>query len=665
MRGEAMVPGNHRKPSPATGVGGVVFRVAAAVCLCLLLLRPGAAAAASETILSFASHITVDPDAGMRVTETIRVKSTGDQIKRGIYRDFPTAYKDHAGNRYVVGFTILGVVRDGKPEAYHTEALSNGIRIYMGRKEHLLPPGEHTYRLSYRTDRQLGFFKDHDELYWNVTGNGWSFPIETATATVTPPPGISADRMVLEGYTGPTGARGKHFSAKVTPEATAVFTTTRRLLAREGFTIVVGWPKGHVREPSVLDKTIHTLKDNLTLLAAFIGIVVILLYYVLTWHSAGRDPAKGIIMPIYSPPDSLSPASMRFMAEMGYDDKVFAAAVIDMAVKGALTIRETNGKHTLTRTDAGTSTLRAEEKKIVAWLFQSGKEIALEQKNHSQIAAAKNALKASLTLSFEKTHFVTNRKAFMVGVVISAAAVAVSFISALDKPEVLFLGIWLTGWSVGVAFLAIMVAKLWRQVFTGARNLGTIAGSLGAAVVMTGFALPFVGAEIFVLAILGRNSPGLVGFLVMVVVLNMAFYHLLKAPTMLGRRILDRIEGFKMFLGATEGDRLRRMIPAERTPELFEKYLPYALALNVEQAWTDRFADVLSAAMRPDGSGYHPMWYSGTMFDSERVGSFGGAVGSALSSAISSSAAAPGSSSGGGGGGSSGGGGGGGGGGGW
>jgi uncharacterized membrane protein len=214
-----------------------------------------------------------------------------------------------------------------------------------------------------------------------------------------------------------------------------------------------------------------------------------------------------------------------------------------------------------------------------------------------------------------------------------------------------------------------MVVKLWRQVFAGARKLGTTFGSLGSALVMTGFALPFWGAEIFVLVILARSAPPLVGLIAVVVILNMAFYHLLKAPTMLGRRLLDRIEGFKMFLGATEGDRLRRMVPVDRTPELYEKYLPYALALNVEQAWTEQFADVLSASMRTDGGGYRPEWYSGALFDGGQIGSFAGNVGNALSSAISSSATAPGSrsggSSGGGGGGSSGGGGGGGGGGGW
>jgi hypothetical protein len=660
-----MLPAPTPVVNPAPTARPSFFSAALAVMLCLVISGTGIAAAASERILSFASAITVDPDAGMLVTETIEVVSSGDQIKRGIYRDFPTTYKDRAGNTYAVGFAIQAVMLDGKPEAHHTEALSNGIRIYMGRKEVLLTPGEHTYTLSYRTDRQLGFFKDHDELYWNVTGNGWIFPIETASATVLPPPGVPADRIALAGYTGPAGATGQDVTAALGPGGKAVFKTTRRLNAHEGLTIVVGWPKGFVREPALREKTVHFLKDNVTLIAAVIGFVVLLLYYLLAWFAAGRDPARGTIMPIYTPPDKLSPASMRFMAEMGYDDKVFAAAVIDMAVKGFLSINETDKTIMLTKIDGSPALLSAEEQKIAAQLFQSNRSIGLERKNHARIAAAKNALRTSLTLTFEKTHFVTNRRAFITGVAISAAAVAASFLSALDHPEVPFLGVWLTIWSVGVTFLAVTVVKLWHQVFTGARKLGTRVGSLGAAVLMTAFALPFFGGEIVALTILARSSPALVGLVVLAVAMNMAFYHLLKAPTMLGRRILDRIEGFKMFLGATEADRLRRMVPAERTPAVYEKYLPYALALGVEQAWSEQFADVLATALRPDGSGYHPGWYSGSGFDSARVGSFASAMGSSLSGAIAASTTSPGSHSGGGGGGSSGGGGGGGGGGGW
>ena len=476
-----MHPAPNPVVNPAPAARPSFFRAALAVVLSLVISGTGIAAAASERILSFSSAITVDPDASMLVTETIKVVSSGDQIKRGIYRDFPTTYKDRAGNTYVVGFMIQAVARDGKPEAHHTEALSNGIRVYMGQKEVLLPPGEHTYTLSYRTDRQIGFFKDHDELYWNVTGNGWIFPIETAAATVLLPPGVPADGITLAGYTGPTGATGQNFTAALAPDGKAVFKTTRRLNANEGLTLVVSWPKGFVREPTPREKAVHFLKNNLTLLAAVIGFGVLLLYYLLAWFAAGRDPARGTIMPIYTPPDNLSPAAMRFMAEMGYDDKVFAAAVIDMAVKGFLSIHETDKTVTLTKIE-GPSTLSAEEKKIAVQFFQSNSSIALERKNHARIAAAQNALRTSLTLTFEKTHFVTNRRAFITGVAISAAAVAASFLSALDHPDVLFLGVWLTIWSVGVTFLAVTVVKLWHQVFTGARKLGTRAGSLGAAV---------------------------------------------------------------------------------------------------------------------------------------------------------------------------------------
>jgi uncharacterized membrane protein YgcG len=624
-----------------------------------------AAALPTERILSFDSRITVNNDASMLVTETIRVLSTGEQIRRGIFRDFPTTYKDRAGNRYTVGFTVQSILRNGQPEDWHTETLPNGVRVYMGRKDHFLKPGEHTYTLSYATDRQLGFFADHDELYWNVTGNGWAFRIDAASATVELPPGAPG-AILLEAYTGPAGATGNNYSAEMLSTGTARFKTTRSLAPNEGLTIVVGWPKRFVQEPSTTEKTAYFLKDNLTFLVATIGLIVVLAYYLLVWAAVGKDPAKGIVMPLYAPPDNLSPAAIRFMAEMDYDDKVFAAAVIDMAVKGHLTISDSDSKYTLVKRKDASAKLSPDEQRVMAQLFRSATSIVLERSNHAAIAAAKNALKTSLALAFEKSHFLNNRRAFVSGVIISVAAAAAAFLSALDQGEVLFLGIWLTVWSIGVIFLAAMVIKLWLNVFSSVRSLDTRVGSLGAAVFLTLFSMPFFGAEAFALYMLAQSSPALAVLPLIMGTVNILFYHLLKAPTLLGRRVLDRIEGFKMFLCATEKDRLQRLAPADRTPETYEKYLPYALALNVEQQWTEQFSDVLAAASRPGGAeGYHPRWYSGKTWDSSRMGSFAGSVGSSLSSAISASSTAPGSRSGGGGGGSSGGGGGGGGGGAW
>jgi uncharacterized membrane protein len=146
--------------------------------------------------------------------------------------------------------------------------------------------------------------------------------------------------------------------------------------------------------------------------------------------------------------------------------------------------------------------------------------------------------------------------------------------------------------------------------------------------------------------------------------LNILFYRLLKAPTLLGRRILDQIDGFKLYLGVAEKDRLNLENPPERTPQLFERFLPYALALGVEQAWCEQFAAVLAAA-GAGGIEYRPSWYSGASWTGISSTTFATSMSHSLSNAISSASTAPGSSSGGGGGGSSGGGGGGGGGGGW
>jgi uncharacterized membrane protein len=181
---------------------------------------------------------------------------------------------------------------------------------------------------------------------------------------------------------------------------------------------------------------------------------------------------------------------------------------------------------------------------------------------------------------------------------------------------------------------------------------------------MTAFSLPFIGGEIMGLFFLARvGSPWAVVFLVLIGAANLAFHQLLKAPTLAGRALMDKIEGFRMHLAPQEAGDLALPPPPERKPELFEKYLPFAVALGAEEVWAGRFAQVLEHASSTPG-GYRPRWYRGTSrtwHDPATCRSFA----SSFSSAVSTSSRAPGSSSGGGGGGSSGGGGGGGGGGGW
>jgi uncharacterized membrane protein YgcG len=620
---------------------------------------------ATERILNFHSDITVNPDGSMDVRETIKVRAEGEQIKRGIYRDFPTRYKDRLNNQYVVGFELREALRDGKPEPHHTESLSNGIRIYFGEKSVFLNPGEYTYTLGYKTTRQLGFFQDHDELYWNVTGNGWAFPIDEASATVTLPRGVHRDAVLLDGYTGPQGSLGKAFKWSVDGESRADFRTTKPLDPEEGLTIVVSWPKGFIAEPTRDMKIQWFLEDNLNVIVASLGLLVIFLYYVVAWFLVGRDPAGGVIMPLYEPPQGFSPAAVRYLSEMGFDHRIFAAAVINMAVKKFLTIHDKEGVYTLTKGQGQKTLLSPEEASAADKLFSNSDKVELQNTNHARIGGALEALKTSLRLSMEKIYFFTNRRYLIPGLVMSVLVLIVAGLSAPGEQKftALFMTVWLGGWSVGVFFLGSQVIQAWRGVWAGG---GHRASALAGAVFITLFATPFFIGEIVGLVILGyAASITVLAILLIVAVVNYLFHYLLKAPTHAGRTLLDKIEGFKMFLAAAEKDRLNMLNPPLRTPQLFEMYLPYALALGVEQQWSEQFADVLAQASAR-GTTYSPSWYSGTSWSTLGATGFASSLGSSFSSAISSSSTAPGSrSGGGGGGGSSGGGGGGGGGGGW
>lgn len=612
-----------------------------------------------ERILSYDSFIRVQPAGDMTVTETIKVICEGNRIRHGIYRDFPTRYKDRYGNRVKVDFEVLSVLKDGSPETWHMEERDNGVRVYAGSRDVTLNPGEYTFVLSYRTNRQLGFFEKHDELYWNVTGNGWEFPIEQVSATVELPPGTGL--LSTEAYTGSFGEKGSDYTAGRDDAGRALFSTTRPLNPQEGLTIVVMWPKGHVREPTGAEKGRSFLADNGSTVAGAAGIAVLLVYYLLTWLRIGRDPEKGVIVPLYEAPEGLSPEAVRYVMRMGFDDKTFAAAIVNMAVKGCITIDEdSDGEYTLARKGADCGGFSRGEAQVAGQLFRDRDSLAVRSENHAAIKQAIKALQKSLAIEYEKNYFLTNKGTLIPGLVISVLALLAIVLLGRDRMLSGFMTVWLSGWTAGCAALVFTAFKAWRETITGqaTRPLSFI-----KALFMTAFSLPFLAGECFGLWVFATATsiPAVICIFI-IVLLNILFYHLMKAPTIKGRRTMDRIEGLKLYLSVAEKERLNQLNPPEKTPELFEKFLPYALALDVEQEWCEQFADVLTKAGA--GNGYSPAWYTGSRFAAVGAAGLASSLG-AMSSSISSSSSPPGSSSGGGGGGSSGGGGGGGGGGGW
>ncbi|HWN75036.1 MAG TPA: DUF2207 domain-containing protein [Candidatus Udaeobacter sp.] len=629
---------------------------------CFCLFAVASARGPAERILVYHSDITLEDDGSLQVTDTITVVSAGQQIRHGIFRDFPTTYIDPYNNRYVVGFQMLSATCDSAPEQFRTEDYFNGKRIYLGNPNSFVSPGQHVYTITYTTNRQLGFYKDHDELFWNVTGIGWDFPIDATSATVHLPLNIPADKVTLSGFTGSKGSLESQLSSSI-EDASFQFTAQRPLSRHEGLSVLLQWPKGYITPPTFSQNLEFFFRDNRGALLLGSGFLVTLLYYLIAWSAVGRDPERGVIMALYEPPANLSPSAMRYLMRMGYDNKTFAAAVLDMAVRGFLKITEESGAYRLTLTGKDNRALTPDEKQIASNLFDGRNDILLKQENHTLIKSAMVATQKWLKTGEEKTYFLTNSR-YLIPAILISLLVALAYFASLGFAGTiggLFMALWLTIWTVAVSALVLGALAAWREVLRGGHS-ALISG--GRALFLTLFALPFLGGEaigLFFLTKLTSLSFGV--FLIATGILHGVFVHLMKAPTFAGRRLMDQVEGFKMFLGSVDGDRLNRATPPQQTTEVFEKFLPYALALDVEQDWANKFSGILSAAGTApgsSGSAYTPSFYSGSSWNSFSGAGFASSFGSSLTSAISSSSTAPGSSGGGGSGGSGGGGGGGG-----
>src|SRR5262249_3946604 len=317
----------------------MMARIAVALVVLLAAIVP---ASAVERILDFISDVTVERNGDLNVTETIAVQAEGQEIRRGIYRDFPTTYhRRRDGSLVIVGFQVLSVTRDGNSEDYSLENLNNGVRVRIGSANRLLNTGRHEYVIKYVTTRQIGFFQDFDELYWNATGNGWMFAIDRAEARITLPEAVPFRQSAF--YTGPQGASGRDASIVEQGPGRIVFRTTRPLPPHNGLTVAAAWDKGVVTPPSAREQARWWLADNVAVPVAVLGLALLLPFYYYAWLRVGRDPPRGTVIPLFGPPSGMSAAATRYVLNLGFDQRCFTAAIVDCGVNGHLKLTRGGG----------------------------------------------------------------------------------------------------------------------------------------------------------------------------------------------------------------------------------------------------------------------------------------------------------------------------------
>ncbi|SIR08286.1 Predicted membrane protein [Rhizobium sp. RU20A] len=629
--------------------------------LLLLALLAGQPAAAAEVINGFDAVIDLSRDGDVRVSETITVTAEGNNIRRGIFRDFPTTMVDAAGRRQSVAFDVQSVERDGSPEPFALETISGGQRLRIGSADTLLDPGRHTYVITYRTDRQIRFFTDHDEFYWNVTGNGWAFPILSATATVTLPDGARPVDTVF--FTGPQGATGKDARVRIDGDR-LTFATTRALGAREGLTIAVKVEKGVFAPPSDTQQTLWLLRDFLGDIIAYVGLAAVLAYYTRFWWLVGRDPPAGTVVPRWDAPEGLSPALVNYVDNTGFSSggwTALSAAAISLAVSGYLTIEDLKRSITLKRTPKPvTAALPPGEAALLKAVDQAGGTLVIDSANGTAVKGVGEDFRAAIEKEHRGRYYRHNT-----GYVIGGAALSALFIGAIflfGNP-----GEDIVGMLFAVCFSALFLGTFAVQFGKGLRRHAPLASRIGSIVALgfIGFVAVSIGGSVIAsqIALFSDISdlPLLIG-IGGIVLVNVLFFFLMGAPTPLGRRLMNGVEGLRLYLTVAERDRMNMQGAPAMSPQHFETLLPYAVALGVEKPWSRTFEAWLATAAGAAAAAHQPGWYIGDLSRGfGRIGSFSSSMATTIASTLpqpqsSSSSGFSGGSSGGGGGGGGGGG---------
>ncbi|GAB1722824.1 MAG: conserved membrane hypothetical protein [Nitrospira sp.] len=520
----------------------------------------------------FDVELHVLPGGALLVTETVSPRFEG--AWNGIERLIPIEYRTPQGFNYSLLLDRVSVTDEqGTPLTFESsrERHYRNFRIWI--------PGAtdatRTFVLKYLVRNGLKFFEDHDELYWNVTGDEWDVPIEQASVRIILPPQTTGVRA--QAFTGAYGAREQ--AATVTIAGSGIeMTMTRPLGFREGLTAVVGWDTGFVTAPTALDRTRMALVSNWPL---GIPLLIFGLMYRL-WSTRGRDPRLRPIAVMYEPPDRLTPAEVGTLVDERPDTRDITATLVDLAVRGYLRITERKAEHLFglwssldylfhrIKPQQEWAALPAFERLLLEAVFKDseGDEVllsALENRFYQSLPGIHDAVFNSL----QTRHYYGQR------------------------PDRVKQGYLAGGITLGIVLTIGLLALADRW---GMAPLTALAAGLLSGVIVVGF---------------GRIMP---------------------ARTQQGTKALEGVLGFEEFLTRVEADRFDRLI---KTPELFEKFLPYAMALGVEQNWARAFESIVMTA---------PAWYQGsdlaqfnTRGFTSRMGDMASRTGSTMTSAPRSS----------------------------
>jgi uncharacterized membrane protein YgcG len=494
--------------------------------ICCVFVRPSVAQASSESIISFSAQAIVDVDRMMTVTETI-VYSFGSADRHGIYRMIPETYSRNGGT-YRLRLSVKSVKMDGSSVDFKITSRTPNLRIQIGDADKTIT-GTHEYQITYQTDHAINFFDDHDELYWNVTGNGWTVPIGAVSFSVRGPNGFDAEIAKKDCFIGLFGSTERACNVNA-QGSTVTYQTSRPFTIGEGMAVVLALPKGLMTPETWFQKLMDFIKNNGI---AVLPIMVFIFMFKL-WYEKGREPeGRGTVVPQYEPPREMTPMEMAALEKQKNEPRTITATIIDLARRGYLRII-------------------FEEKKGIfgnsqSYAFEKLKDADEHQPSHEKILLS-GLFKDGMTRT-------------------EMSSLKGSYYQSISKAH------------------SAVFTLLHTKGFFG-QSVVTVRGTYSSVAVVIGFFGMFIASS-FGLTIIWSIA------LVLSAIIIGVFGWFMPSKTKEGAIALEEVQGFKWFLSVTEADRLTFHNAPALKPEKFHEFLSYAIAFGVETQWANQFKDLM------------------------------------------------------------------------
>jgi len=484
-------------------------------------------------IPSFHSDIEIQEDGSVMVEETIVVDFTQEE-HHGIFRDIQYRYTDEKGNDFDLKVNVKSVTDElGNPWNYETSYDGDYFNLKIGDADILINEIV-TYKITYSFSRGINRFDENAELYWNVTGSFWPVSILKATANVTLPHSTDdLSKLRTRCITGALGSTYENCASEVVDGQTFRFATTTPLFSYEGLTIVAGFPRALVKEPSAAEKLWWWITEYIWFFIPFI----VFFFLIMRWNKKGRDPEKrGTIIPYYKPPKGLTPSEVGAIVDEKVHIEDITAAIIDLAVRGYIKIKEIKGEGIFAKDDhelqlvkdyKGDKKLRNYEKDILEAIFNGSKKkkiSALKNKFYKHLSDIKNDIYKTIV----------NQKYFP------------------ENPSHV------------------------RDSYYGA----------GAIILVGGIIISFF---------FQRAMGGIIFAAILSGIQFFIFGPFMPAKTAKGTHAMEQLLGLKMYIKTAEKDRVKffeKDLAKEKKIRLYEQILPFALVLGVGKYWSKAFKDI-------------------------------------------------------------------------